>query len=84
VKLREVVLDVSELEAPMPLLFAKNALEKLGEDEYLHMIHRLSPCLLPRHLEKNGFVYIEIKKEGLYHILIVHQKNRTFLDSLTI
>lgn len=68
--MREILLDVSELEAPLPLLKAKATLEELDDSSYIHMIHRMSPHLLLPFLKKNSYNYKEIKKESLYHIYI--------------
>ena len=51
----EVVLDVSELEAPEPLMRTLAAAETLGPGQYLRMTHRRFPCLLQENLEKRGF-----------------------------
>jgi len=80
--MKEIVLDVSELEAPMPLLRAKECAEKLEKDSFIHMIHRLSPCLLLPYLEKEGFGYKEVEKDGLYHIFIVHADCKECLDDI--
>ncbi|MGM0594184.1 MAG: DUF2249 domain-containing protein [Pseudomonadota bacterium] len=49
-------LDVSELEAPEPLLRAIAALERLPAGDFLHFCHRMQPCHLYRFLQENGFV----------------------------
>jgi len=51
----ERFLDVSELEAPEPLLQAIDAVQELGPGEYLHFCHRMRPCHLYRFLDENGF-----------------------------
>jgi hypothetical protein len=51
----ERILDVSELEAPEPLLRAIDTVETLGSGEYLRFCHRMKPCHLYRYLEENGF-----------------------------
>ncbi|MFP4333421.1 MAG: hypothetical protein ACLFQJ_08970 [Campylobacterales bacterium] len=68
--MKEIVLDVSELEAPLPLLRAKEVVKQLDKNSYIHMIHRMSPHLLLPFLSKNGYEYKEIKKDSLYHIYI--------------
>lgn len=52
---REVVLDVSELEPPEPLVQSLAAIEKLQHGEYLRLLHRRRPCLLYENLQKRGF-----------------------------
>lgn len=51
----EYRLDVSELEAPEPLVNAIAALEGLSEGDYLRFLHRMKPCHLYRFMEENGF-----------------------------
>jgi len=50
-----VVLDVSDLEPPEPLLRALAALEQLPEGHFLRMIHRMKPRLLYERLPELGF-----------------------------
>jgi hypothetical protein len=52
---REIVLDVSELEPPEPLVQSLAAIGKLQHGEYLRMLHRRRPCLLYENLQKRGF-----------------------------
>lgn len=81
--MKEILLDVSDLEAPMPLLRAKETVEGLEKDSFIHMIHRLSPCLLLPYLDKKGFRYKEIERDGLYHIFIAHADcGEEFLDDI--
>lgn len=56
--LQEVVLDVSSLEPPDPLVRALAAVETLQPGQYLRMLHRREPCLLFPHLDQQGFSYI--------------------------
>lgn len=53
----EQLIDVSELEAPEPLLSAVEALESLPRGDYLRLRHRLKPCHLYAVLEKNGLAW---------------------------
>lgn len=57
----ELLLDVSELEAPEPLVQTLAAAEALQTGQFLRMIHRRFPCLLEENLVKRGFAcrYIE-------------------------
>ena len=52
---REQVLDVSELEAPEPLVQALAALQQLPEGSYLRLLHRMKPCHLYGYLAEQGF-----------------------------
>ena len=51
----ERLLDVSELEAPEPLLLALDAVKQLPPGCYLRLRHRMKPCQLYRNLELLGF-----------------------------
>lgn len=52
---REVVLDVSELEPPEPLLQSLAATDRLERGDYLRLLHRRRPCLLYDNLQQRGF-----------------------------
>jgi len=52
---REIVLDVSELEPPEPLVQALAAIVQLQSGDYLRMLHRRVPCLLYDNLRQRGF-----------------------------
>jgi hypothetical protein len=51
----ERTLDVSELEPPEPLVLTIEAAEALAEGDWLRMLHRRDPCLLPENLRRRGF-----------------------------
>jgi hypothetical protein len=53
----ELILDVSELAAPEPLLRAVDALQALPRGDYLRFRHRMKPCHLYAMLEKNGLAW---------------------------
>lgn len=53
----ERVIDVSELEAPEPLLRAIAALESLPRGAYLRFRHRMKPCQLYEVMEKKGLAW---------------------------
>jgi len=52
---REVVLDVSELEPPEPLVQSLAAIGQLQRGDYLRLMHRRRPCLLYDNLQQRGF-----------------------------
>ncbi len=52
---REIVLDVSELEPPEPLVLSLAACEQLERGAYLRLLHRRRPCLLYDNLAQRGF-----------------------------
>lgn len=53
----EILLDVSELEPPEPLVLALDAAEQLQPGEYLRMLHRREPHLLYTNLDERHFKY---------------------------
>jgi len=71
--LNSIKLDVSELEAPEPLILAIHQLERLPQDGCLHLIHRMAPCKLYDYLTENGF-FSETREgeRALCEIFICH------------
>ena len=61
--MQEKLLDVSELEAPEPLVLAVRALDELGEDEVLLFKHRMNPRHLFNEIAARGMHYEIIKDE---------------------
>ncbi len=59
----ELLLDVSNLEPPDPLVLTLEAAEKLKPGQYLRMLHRRDPCLLYGNLDNNAFKYLQ--RDGL-------------------
>jgi len=53
----ERILDVSDMEAPEPLLRAVAALETLPHGDYLRFRHRMKPCHLYAAMEKKGLAW---------------------------
>lgn len=51
----EILIDVSDLEPPEPLLLTLEAAEQLKAGEYVRMLHRRDPCMLYAKLEENNF-----------------------------
>ena len=68
-----IELDVSELEAPEPLVQAVHQLGSLPQDGYLHLVHRMAPCKLYDYLSENGF-FSETREgeQALCEIFICH------------
>lgn len=58
---REIILDVSELEPPEPLVLTMEAANQLQAGEYVRMLHRRDPCLLYAQLEENNYQYRQRK-----------------------
>jgi TusA-related sulfurtransferase len=50
----EILLDVRELEAPLPLQRALSAAKALEVGQYIKMVHRMRPCHLFENLVKMG------------------------------
>lgn len=59
--LNEVVLDVSDLEPPEPLILTLEAAKQLLPGQYLRMLHRREPCMLYGNLDDNHFKYYQRK-----------------------
>ena len=57
----EVLLDVSELEPPEPLVLTLEAAEQLEPGQYIRMLHRREPCMLYGNLDDNHFKYHQRK-----------------------
>ena len=51
----ECFLDVSDLEAPEPLIRALDRVKALSRGQFLHLNHRLKPCLLYDNLAELGY-----------------------------
>ena len=60
---KTITLDVSELEAPYPLITALEAVHNLKDDEILIFKHRMNPCKLFEAIDKNNLKYEIIKDE---------------------
>lgn len=52
-----IVVDVSELEPPLPLEAITSKLRDLKRDQKLKIIHRMFPCVLPDLMEKFNMKY---------------------------
>ena len=57
----EVLLDVSDMEPPEPLVLTLEAAEKLEPGQYVRMLHRRDPCMLYGNLDDNHFKYYQRK-----------------------
>ena len=73
---KTIILDVSELEAPYPLLKALEAIHELKNDETLTFIHRMSPCKLFEAIEKNSLEYKVIKDEENYFEMKIYKVSK--------
>jgi len=71
-----IILDVRELDHPVPLEMTVDAFKKLTGDEVLVMIHRREPLPLFEILIKNGGFYRSIQIDNtLWHIFITRNPN---------
>jgi hypothetical protein len=59
----EILLDVSDMEPPDPLVLTLEAAEQLQPGQYVRMLHRREPCLLYPDLKDHNFSYYQ--REGL-------------------
>jgi hypothetical protein len=57
----EILLDVSELEPPEPLVLTLEAAEQLKPGQYVRMLHRREPCMLYGELGDN---FSHFQREG--------------------
>lgn len=53
--MRVITVDVSELAAPEPLRTVVSRLPEITPGSYIHMIHRMEPCILFPILQENGY-----------------------------
>ncbi|MBT3235758.1 MAG: DUF2249 domain-containing protein [Bdellovibrionales bacterium] len=74
----EVLCDVSDLPAPLPLETIQIQLNQLSVDQYLKIVHRFRPKLLFPILQQRSFAYLlkEHRQDGLIEIYVWHQENR--------
>jgi len=63
--MKEILLDVSDLEAPQPLIKAVVAIDNLKDDEVLIFKHRINP----KHL------FLELKKRNLNYDILKDEDN---------
>ncbi len=67
----KIFLDARELEHPIPLERAMQALRSLHMDNYLYMIHRKNPIPLIDLAKEQGFnLHQQEDNNGTWHILI--------------
>jgi len=67
----QILLDVSELEAPLPLQKALSAASKLKQYEYIKMVHRMKPCHLFATLEKIGVWWLDFEVSQSEYIVFM-------------
>mgnify|MGYP001029269202 CR=1 FL=1 len=70
---KSIILDVSDLEAPYPIMKALDAIQELKDGEILVFIHRMSPCKLFEAIERNNLKYTIIKDEENYFEMQIYK-----------
>ncbi|MBU0632570.1 DUF2249 domain-containing protein [bacterium] len=70
---KEIILDVSELEAPLPLLKGIEAIKNLKSGETLVFIHRMFPCKLHEQIDKLGLRSDTVKDEENYFEIKIYR-----------
>ncbi len=70
---KTITLDVSELEAPYPLIQGIEAIHNLKDNQMLIFIHRMSPCKLFEAIEKNNMKYEIVKDEENYFEMKIYK-----------
>jgi hypothetical protein len=69
--IKELLLDVSDLEAPEPLTKIIYLINKLELLSYLRVIHRKEPFPLYSILHENGFDYKAIKMHNSEYTILI-------------
>jgi TusA-related sulfurtransferase len=73
---KEYTVDVSELEAPYPLIEGTKAIQALKEGEVLIFKHRMFPCKLPKVIEENHCAFEVLKEsENEFEMRIIKRKH---------
>jgi TusA-related sulfurtransferase len=68
-----ILLDVSGLEAPIPLLRIMEAMRNLKENEEILFIHRMYPCKLEQQVKNFGLSSeILVNEENYFKMKIFH------------
>jgi len=71
-----ILLDVRELDHPLPLEMTIDAFKKLSTSDVLRLIHRREPVPLFEILTKNGGFYLSQEiSDGVWHITITRDPN---------
>lgn len=68
--LNEIELDVSELEAPQPLILILEKLNDLKSHDILRIKHRKDPLGLYPYLNQDLYQYEKIIEEGYFYLYV--------------
>ena len=79
---KEILLDVTDLEPPEPLVLTLEAVEQIQPGEYVRMLHRRDPCLLYSKLEENNFQFRQRKGEQSEVELFIWRKGDEEVETL--
>ena len=82
--MRKEFLDASELEHPIPLELAIDALKKLDKSSYFYMLHRKEPVPLLALASEHKLNYISKNIDNRWHILITPNKDANLEEFLEL
>jgi len=81
---REILLEVHDLQPPLPMERALDALDKLQPGEYIKMVHRMQPFPLFKILDENGFRYrVTNSDTSAFDIYIWHASDKQTGQEIT-
>jgi len=80
--LKKEFLDARELEHPVPLELAIDALKKLDQGSYFYMLHRKEPIPLLALASEHNLNYISHNSNDEWHILISPNQNTNLTELL--
>jgi uncharacterized protein (DUF2249 family) len=81
--MKQITLDVSELEPPQPMTEILTALSELGPDRFLKVIHRREPFPLYPKLNAAGWeYYCHSLASDNFHIYIYRQTEQAEFERL--
>jgi TusA-related sulfurtransferase len=82
--LKKILLDARELEHPVPLQLALNHLQKMGDNEFLYMIHRKNPIPLIEIAKEKSYSYLTHNEKDTWHILISKNRKSNLWELLNV
>ena len=82
--MRKEFLDARELEHPVPLELAIDALKKLDTGSYFYMLHRKEPIPLLALASEHNLNYISKNIDDKWHILITPNNETNLEDYLEL
>lgn len=81
---KELLLDVSEYEAPQPFEKAVQLISQINTGEYIRMLHRKKPLPLIQLLQENGFAcVIRTGLQNTWEIIIWNKNDSPVNDYCT-